>query len=174
MLDKFGEREFENAGIFDGLGSYLRNRAYENFQRISRHENTHVQTLVDVIKSLGGQPVPASNYDFGITGVGSAVRTAKLLENTGVKAYDGAIAHLEAAPLLTAGATIATVEARHASYLNLLNRSVPFPSAFDDPVAPRRICETVREAFITSSPRPYGPYSSLAALCDRLPNRVTP
>jgi rubrerythrin len=174
VLDKFGEREFENAGIFDGLGSYLRNRAYENFQRISRHENTHVQTLVDVIKSLGGQPVPASNYDFGIAGVGSALRTAKLLENTGVKAYDGAIAHLERAALLTAGATIATVEARHASYLNLLNRSVPFPSAFDDPVAPRRICETVREAFITSSPRPYGPYSSLAALCDRLPNRVTP
>src|SRR5215212_2442619 len=164
----------ENASIFDGLGSYLRNRAYENFQRISRHENTHVQTLVDVIKSLGGQPVPASNYDFGIKGVGSAVRTAKLLENTGVKAYDGAIVHVERAALLTAGATIATVEARHVSYLNLLNRSVPFPSAFDDPVAPRRICETVREAFITSSPRPYGPYSSLAALCDRLPNRVTP
>src|SRR5215217_2477155 len=138
-LDKFGEREFENASIFDGLGSYLRNRAYENFQRISRHENTHVQTLVDVIKSLGG-----------------------------------AIVHLERAALLTAGATIATVEARHVSYLNLLNRSVPFPAAFDDPVAPRRICETVREAFITSSPRPYGPYSSLAALCDRLPNRVTP
>ena len=118
--------------------------------------------------------MPASNYDFGISGVGSAVRTAKLLENTGVRAYDGAIAHLEAASLLTAGATIATVEARHASYLNLINRSVPFPSAFDDAVAPRKICETVREAFITSSPRPYGPYNSLAALCDRLPNRATP
>ena len=114
--------------------------------------------------------MPASNYDFGIAGVGSALRTAKLLENTGIKAYDGAIAHLERAGLLTAGATIATVEACYASYLNLLNRSVPFPSAFAGPVAPRRICETVREAFITSSPRPYGPYSSLAALCDRLRN----
>jgi hypothetical protein len=47
--------------------------------------------------------VPASNYDFGITGVGSALRTAKLLENTGIKAYDGAIAHLERAGLLTGG-----------------------------------------------------------------------
>jgi hypothetical protein len=47
--------------------------------------------------------VPASNYDFGITGVGSALRTAKLLENTGIKAYDGAIAHLEWAGLLTGG-----------------------------------------------------------------------
>jgi rubrerythrin len=174
VLNKFGEREFENANIFDGLSPWVRSRIYDYFKRISNHEDTHVQTLVDVIKSLGGRPVPASNYDFGITGVGSAVRTAKLLENTGVKAYDGAIAHLEAAQLLTAGATIATVEARHASYLNLINRSVPFSSAFDDAVAPRMICETVREAFITSSPRPYGPYSSLAAFCDRLPNRVTP
>ena len=174
VLNKFGEREFENANVFDGLSPWVRSRIYDYFKRISNHEDTHVQTLVDVIKRLGGRPVPASNYDFGITGVGSAVRTAKLLENTGVKAYDGAIAHLEAAQLLTAGATIATVEARHASYLNLINRSVPFSSAFDDAVAPRRICETVREAFITSSPRPYGPYSSLAAFCDRLPNRVTP
>jgi hypothetical protein len=68
----------------------------------------------------------------------------------------------------------ATVEARHASYLNLINRAVPFPAAFDTPVAPRKICETVREAFITSAPKPYGPYRSLAALCDRLPNRATP
>jgi hypothetical protein len=174
VLDKFGEREFENANIFDGLGPYVRNHTYENFKRISRHENTHVATLVSVIKSLGGRPVPASKYDFGITGVGSAVRTAKLLENTGVKAYDGAIAHIEKAKLLTAGSTIATVEARHASYLNLLNYDVPFPAAFDRAVAPWTICETVRDSFIVSSPKPYGPYKSLTALCNRLPGRPTP
>jgi len=174
VLDRFGEREFENASIFDGLGNYLRSRTYENFQRISRHEDTHVTTLVDVIKSLGGRPVPRCEYNFGITSVASAVRTAKLLENTGVKAYDGAIAHIERASLLTAGATIATVEARHASYLNLINRDVPFPAAFDNPVAPRRICKTVQEAFITSAPKPYGPYESLTAFCNRLPAVPTP
>src|SRR5215210_6508582 len=98
MLNKFGEREFENANIFARLSSWVRNRIYDYFKRISNHEDTHVRTLVDVIKSLGSKPVPASNYDFGIAGVGSAVRTARLLENTGVKAYDGAIAHIEAAP----------------------------------------------------------------------------
>jgi rubrerythrin len=174
VLNRFGEREFENANIFNGLGHYLRSHAYENFKRISRHENTHVETLVKVIKSLGGKPVPASNYDFGITSVGSAVRTAKVLENTGVRAYDGAIAHIQAARLLTAGARIATVEARHASYLNLLNRDVPFPSAFDRAVAPRTICKAVKDSFIASSPKPYGPYKSLNALCERLPSRTTP
>lgn len=174
VLNKFGEREFERSAKFNGLGKYLRSHTYENFKRISRHENTHVAALVSTIRSLGGEPVPPSDYDFGIKTVGRAVSTAQVLENTGVMAYDGAIAHIEAALLLTTGATIATVEARHASYLNLLNRDVPFPSAFDQPKAPRKICEAVKEAYITSSPKPYGPYSSLQALCDRLPNTPTP
>ena len=126
-----------------------------------------------MIRDAGGKPVPASEYNFGITDVASAVRTAKLLENTGVRAYVGVIAHIFAVAYRTAGATIATVEARHAFYLNLLNRTSPFPSGFDKPVGLRRICETVREAFITSSARPYGPYKSLEALCMRLPGKPT-
>ena len=174
ILRWFGEREFESANIFDGLGGYLRNRAYENFQRISDHEDTHVEFLVGVIRSLGGQPVPRASYNFGVTNVASAVRVAQLLENTGVTAYDGAIAHIERAELLRAGATIATVEARHASYLNLLNRTSPFPAAFDKPVSPRKICRTVDAGFITSAPEPYGPYRSLQAFCDSLPNTTLP
>ena len=57
------------------------------------------------------------------------------LENVGVSAYDGALAFLTSAQLQTTGATIATVEARHASYLNLLNNMIPFPNAFDMPEA---------------------------------------
>jgi len=174
ILNWFGEKEFENANIFDGLGDYLRNRAYENFQRISDHEDTHVEFLVDVIQSLGGQPVPRCKYDFGVTNVASAVRVAQLLENTGVTAYDGAIAHIQSAKLLRAGATIATVEARHASYLNLLNRTSPFPATFDKPVSPRKICRTVDAGFITSAPKPYGPYESLKAFCDSLPEKTLP
>ena len=174
VLARFNQSQFENADIFDGLGDYLRRNAYENFQRISEHEDTHVATLASVIRDAGGKTVPPSEYNFGITNVASAVRTARLLENTGVRAYDGAIAHIDAAAYLTAGATIATVEARHAAYLNLLNRTSAFPTAFDKPVAPRRICETVREAFITSSRKPYGPYESLEALCMRLPDVPTP
>jgi len=167
VLKRFNEREFERANIFDGLGSYLRNRAYQNFQRISEHEDTHVETLESI---LGEDAVPRASYSFGIKTVGDAVQIAKVLENTGVRAYDGAIAHIQRAEYLTAGATIATVEARHAAYLNLLNRTRPFPSAFDTPVAPQTICETVDEAFITSAPRPYGPYESLKKFCELLPN----
>jgi hypothetical protein len=66
------------------------------------------------------------------------------------------------------------VEARQTTYLNLLNRALQLPAAFDKPVWPRRICETMREVFITSAPRPYGPCNSLEALCMRLPGGPTP
>ena len=166
VLNRFSESQFENADVFDGLGDYLRNNAHENFVRIRNHEKTHVDTLVSVIKSLGGKPVPDSEYDFGITSVASAVSTARVLENTGVSAYDGAIAYIRRPALQTAGATIATVEARHAAYLNLLNREVPFPAAFDEPKAPRAVCELVADAFITSSPY------DLKRFCESLPNEV--
>ncbi len=169
VLDRFNEREFENAKIFDGLGDYIRSRAYGYFQLISEHEDTHVRTLVSI---LGKDAVPKASYSFGIKTVGDAVQIAKVLENTGVKAYDGAIAHIQRAEYLTAGATIATVEARHAAYLNLLNRTRPFPSVFDNPVAPQTICETVNRAFITDAPEPYGPYRSLGAFCAMLPDTV--
>ena len=176
-LRKFDEQDFRSSNIFRGSGNFLRKTVYENFKRIRKHEDTHVDTLISVIRSLGGEPVPEATYNFketAFTSVAKFVSVAQFLENTGVSAYDGAIAHIEAAQLLTAGATIATVEARHASYLNLLNGDVPFPSAFDEPAAPRAICRTVDEAFIVSAPKPYGPYESLDALCRRLPNTVTP
>jgi hypothetical protein len=74
---------------------------------------------------------------------------AATLENTGVMAYDGAIALLQSKDLQTAGATIATVEARHASYLNLLSGAIPFPTAFDMPKTMREILMAANQ-FITS------------------------
>ena len=166
MLARFGERRIENADIFDGLGRRVRGQVHENLVRIRNHEKTHVDTLISVIKSLGGRPLPDSEYAFGVKTVADFVGTAMVLENTGVMAYDGAIAYIHRRQLRTAGATIATVEARHASYLNLLNGEVPFPSAFDDPKAPQAVCRLVDEGFITRSPY------DLKAFCERLPNTV--
>lgn len=178
-LRRFGRRRFEQADIFAGRGrSVIRRSVYRYFQVIREHEDTHVETLKSVIRSLGGTPVPECTYNFNRTAfrsVANFVQVAQFLENTGVSAYDGAIAHIETAELLTAGATIATVEARHASYLNFINNDVPFPDAFDEPVAPRTICEAVQAengGFIVSCPEPYGPYRNLDALCRRLPAKV--
>ena len=164
-LQRFSENKIEGASIFEGFGNKVRNHIYENFVRIRNHEKTHVQTLIKVIKSLGGKPVGDSEYDFGVKSVADFVATAQVLEDTGVMAYDGAIAYIHRPGLQTAGATIATVEARHTSYLRLLNGEVPFPEAFDDPKAPRQVCEMV-DPFITKSP------FNLKAFCESLPNKV--
>jgi Ferritin-like domain len=61
VLAKFNQGQFDNANIFDGLGDYLRRNAYENFQRISEHEDTHVKTLVAVIREAGASPCPRAS-----------------------------------------------------------------------------------------------------------------
>jgi rubrerythrin len=165
-LRRFNEREIEGAAIFEGFGRKVRSQIYENLVRIRNHERTHVETLIAVIKKLGGKPVPACEYDFGVESVADFVATAQVLEDTGVMAYDGAIAYIDRPGLQTAGATIATVEARHAAYLRLLNGEVPFPEPFDDPKAPRQVCELVHKTFITECP------FDLEGFCKTLPNKV--
>jgi len=131
-----GLKSFSGAHDFDFLlqfGDKPSTLALTNLGLIRDHEKQHVATLTSTISSLGGKPVAEAKYDFGYTDVYGFIKTAAALENTGVSAYTGAIAAIVKPELRTAGATIATVEARHAAYLNLLNGAVPFPASFDTP-----------------------------------------
>ncbi len=132
-LSKFSASDFSNATFFSGLPTNVSGTLYPYLQLIRDHENTHVATLIKVIQSLGGTPMPAECYNFNYSTPEQFLQIAMALENTGVMAYDGAAGLVQTPALLTAAATIATVEARHASYLNLVNGTIPFPSAFDMP-----------------------------------------
>ena len=142
-LAKFGPNDFANANFAKNFTPSQVASAYTYFQAIQQHEMTHVMQLSGVIQQLGGTLVAPDCYAFSAYGTDlttfktadSFVAVAMVLENTGVMAYDGAISMISAANLRTAAATIATVEARHAAYLNLLNGQIPFPSAFDTPGA---------------------------------------
>jgi hypothetical protein len=102
-------------------------------------EAAHVTTLTDVIGQLGGEPVAAAEYDFGVTDATAFLKTAMTLENVGVSAYDGAGQFLQSADLLTAAGGIVAVEARHAAYLNLVNGAIPFPAATEVPMTPDEV-----------------------------------
>ena len=170
-LNRFTKSEIQGASIFNGFGNEVRSEIYENLKRIRNHEKTHVETLIAVIDKLGGKPVGGDSlggqteYKFPVKDVKDFIAVAQTLEDTGVTAYDGAIAYIHKPGLQTASATIATVEARHASYLRLLNGEVPFPEPFDDAVAPQKVCEAV-DPFITKSP------FNLKKFCESLPNKV--
>lgn len=132
---QFDEKDYRRAEFLRGFGNRVRDDVVENFQDIAEHEQTHVDFLTDVINgNFDEDPVTEACYDFGVDDVDEFAKIARKLENTGVSAYTGSLADIDTAEYATAGATIATVEARHAGYLNLLTGENPFPDAFDNPV----------------------------------------
>ena len=150
-LKRFSAKSFHSGALTSRLGPRVSGSLYEYLELIRDHEVEHVATLISVIESLGGTPVGPCTYDFQYKDVMGFLQTAQALENTGVMAYDGAIAQICNPDLQTAGATIATVEARHASYLNLVNGEIPFPAAFDTPKTMAEIL-AIAGQFIVSCP----------------------
>jgi Ferritin-like domain len=131
-LATFQPKDFQNSAAVQGIGgTKIGANIMSYLTAIGQHEQDHVTKLVQTIVAMGGTPQPVDCYNFGFTSADSFLQIAQALENTGVMAYDGAIAGLQNTSLQTAAATIATVEARHAAYLNLLNLSLPFPAPFD-------------------------------------------
>ncbi len=135
------EFEFGEDGFGNPIDEYL--------TQIGEHETAHVETLTQVISDLGGEPVEAAEYDFGVTDAQSFLATAAAVENLGVSAYDGAGAAIEDPGLLTAAGSIAAVEARHAAYLNLLTGEIPFPAAVETPLSPDEVLEAATPFFVT-------------------------
>ena len=130
-LAQFSSADFANATFFQNFGNVIGGDVYAYLSLIRDHELQHVRSLQSVITGLGGTPAKACTYNFGYKTADDFITVAALLENTGVMAYDGALAQVNSSTLKTTAATIATVEARHASYLNLLTGTSPFPASFD-------------------------------------------
>ena len=138
------------------------------FERISSHEEIHVSTLISVINATyPGMAVPPCEYAFGVTSVKEFVATARALERTGVSAYLGRVADITAKPYLTAAGTIVTIEARHASFLNVISGISGMPEPFDTPLDATTVV-SIASQFIKSCPYDLGvkPYSKLSASKD--------
>jgi hypothetical protein len=158
---EFRRGEITGAKQFAGFGGRIRSTAYRYLTTIRDHEVEHVEFLRT---ALGEEAVGPCTFDFssGLSSVGVFLETAQLLENTGVMAYDGAIRYVDAGDNLQAGAEIATVEARHAAYLNLINRESPFPDPFDEGKLPSEIFKAASPFIVECPPE-------VLALFGRLP-----
>ena len=151
---KFSKGAVTGSKQFAGLGGRVRRSGYGFLSQIRDHEVTHVAALR---AALGSSAVEACTFDFskGLSNVSTFIATARVLENTGVMAYDGAIRYIDSGDILQTGAQIATVEARHASYLNLVNGGSPFPAPFDAGKKPSEIVAAVlATGFVKSCPQP--------------------
>ena len=137
----------------DAVAAGLTADDYAYLAQVKDHEATHVTTLTSVITSLGFAPVQECTYSFPYgNNFTDFLKFAATLEGVGVSAYDGAIAMLNDVTLITASATIATVEGRHASYFNKVSQvSSPFPMAFDTPLNMTQVL-AIATPLITSCP----------------------
>ena len=116
---------------------------YSYFEIIQLNEAIHVATLRAVISGRGGVPNPPCKYTFPLTDVASYLAAAQVFENTGVSAYDGAVNGIADTNLQQVAATIATVEARHAAFINQLNGISPFPAPADTALLPATVAAAV-------------------------------
>lgn len=160
-VGRYTATDLNNSVYAPVFGSKITTNFVPYLTAIRDHEVAHVSTLQDVIRSLGGTPVQACTYNFRINNASEFLSTAMMLENLGVQAYAGAINMITNADIKKAAATIAMVEARHASYLNFVNGQLPAPAAFDTAKS-RADVLSMASAFITSCPAGGGPTTNPA------------
>jgi hypothetical protein len=98
---------------------------------VGAHEDAHVTALK---KALGSKATKKPSFDFqGTTDSEDTFKkTAIVLEDTGVKAYQGQAPNIKTPAILRAAISIHPVEARHAAWIrNLTAGQSPAPDAFN-------------------------------------------
>lgn len=121
------------ADFYGDLGS----EEGQYFQDIAAHEGVHRDFLATAIPALGGELIPNLEVDFSGLDFGSrsdVLGTARLLEDTGVSAYNGAGVYLEDPDLVGVAGKIVSVEARHAASIRSLINPGSADFAGDDVV----------------------------------------
>jgi len=134
-LSKFQPSDFNAAGFMSA------ELVAQQFTAIQSDEATHDTVLQALLQSLGASPLTTCSFDFStaLSSVSTMIATARIVENTGVNAYIGA-AHLVSDPsILSSAASIATIEARHQTMLNIFSAGAPIPQAFDIPMLPQEV-----------------------------------
>ena len=125
------ETEFYTQGVKRVKG--LSKEESDLAKELRDNEAEHVDALTATIKDLGGKPGAKPTFQFGgAFGNRTAfLKTANVLEDTGVSAYNGAAPMIESVDVLAAAGGIVQIEGRHAALIRLVRNKPPAPNAFD-------------------------------------------
>jgi len=106
------------------------------------HERAHVNAIKQV---LGRAAVKRPKFDFGNTtgDQPTFLKTAVVLEDTGVAAYAGQGPRLKQKPVIQAALSIHSVEARHAAHFRTLAGQSFAPKAFDGAKSMKQVLRAV-------------------------------
>ncbi|MBA2476368.1 MAG: ferritin-like domain-containing protein [Actinobacteria bacterium] len=121
--------EATSMGALAGRDTLTR-RTLRFAQTVGAHERAHVAFLQ---RALGSAAVARPQFNFRGTTENKElfVKTAIVLEDTGVKAYKGQAPLIDTPAVLIAAAKIHSVEARHAAWVRHIAGQPPAPAAFD-------------------------------------------
>ncbi|WP_049915782.1 ferritin-like domain-containing protein [Haloferax mucosum] len=148
-LEEFSPDEIASASALSDFGETFRSNIHEHLQQVGAHEAAHVEALTKTVEEFDGTPVEEATYDFGYETPSEFLGVAKALENTGVAAYAGAAPSVTSDAVFSAALGIHSVEARHASFLNELNATSPFPDGVDESKSMDEVVE-IASQFIVS------------------------
>lgn len=153
LESEFYKQGFAKFPASDFMALGLNEGQIKSLMGVGQTEATHVSTLLSSISAAGAKPVEPCNYNFdaALASADSMVKTARVLEAVGVSAYLGAAPLVNSSDVLTAAATIVTVEARHQAFIRSAVSAEPVPAAFDTPLGPRAVF-TLAAQFINSCP----------------------
>lgn len=136
-----------NAGYAGNVQEVVRSRKRieRQFRSIQAHENAHVSFLKSALGS-SARPKPTFK-NLAQRNIQSFFSISQALENTGVGAYLGAAPAISSKSNLAAAGSIATVEARHAGFLNDFRndgltaapQNTGTDPAFDAPLTPAQV-----------------------------------
>ncbi|MEO5577075.1 MAG: ferritin-like domain-containing protein [Gaiellaceae bacterium] len=140
------EADFYAAVIDSGLFS---GASLELIKVIGDHEAQHVDALLGTAKKLG-DPAPKPKTEFPLESADKVLELAATVENLGAAAYLGQAGAIMDKEILAAAIAIHSVEARHASALNILTGKSPTPDgAFAAPLSMDEVLPQV-QPFIVS------------------------
>jgi Ferritin-like domain len=148
--------EYLEAAFYNGASAAnlaLSPQAAAFLKIVTKDENAHVKFLKSALGSKAAKE-PKFNFNGANTSVEMFMKTAQVLENTGVHAYSGQALNIKKAAYVKAAISILTIEARHASVIGLLNdptgESIAPDGPFDKPLTAAKVLAAVKETgFIT-------------------------
>ena len=114
---------------------------------VSAHENAHVAALK---ATLGSDAIASPEFDFKGTNTGDVktfLATSKVLEDTGVSAYQGQADKIKTPAVLGSAGAILAVEARHASWVRDIigaDEISPAPDAFEAAMSMTEVLDAVK------------------------------
>jgi hypothetical protein len=142
--------EYLEAAFYNGATAAnlpLSSQASAFLKVVTKDENAHVAFLK---KALGSKAAKEPKFDFkgANTNAEMFMKTAQVLENTGVHAYSGQALNIKKGAYVKAAVSILTIEARHASVIGLLNdpsgEMIAPDGPFDTPFTAAKVLAAVK------------------------------